>query len=108
MKEVYRSNDTGMLGLYQSILDDAGIAHFVRNESTQPASVGGPARAFFPLPDFWPALCVVDDDDYPAAMELLYSVPNAVPVAGKAWRCLHCGEIMPGNWASCGHCFEVY
>ena len=35
MKEVFRSSDAGRVGLYQSILEDAGIGTFVRNSSTQ-------------------------------------------------------------------------
>ena len=59
MKELYRSSDTALIGFYQSILDEAGIPHLVRNESTQQAVVGGLVAAILHLPDFWPALCVV-------------------------------------------------
>ena len=33
MKEVFRSSDAGRVGLYQSILADAGIGPFVRHSS---------------------------------------------------------------------------
>ena len=84
MKEVFRSSDAGRVGLYQSILADAGIGTFVRNSSTQQTPVAGLITAIFPLPEFWPALCVVDDADYPEAMTLLRSVnePASAEPAG--------------------------
>jgi hypothetical protein len=106
MKEVYRSNDGVMLALYQSILDDAGIANFVRNESSQQAIVGSLATSLLPIPDFWPALCVVNDEDYTEAMELLTAVRDAPPTTEADWKCGKCGELVPGNFTSCWNCEE--
>ena len=104
MKELYRSSDTALLGYYQSILEDAGIPYFVRNESTQQAVVGGLIAAILPLPDFWPALCVVNDEDYPEALRLLRAARNTPPCTEAEWKCPNCGEMVPGNFAACWNC----
>jgi len=106
VKEVYRSSDTAMIGLFQSILDSAGIPYFVRNSTTQQSIVGGLATALFPLPEFWPALCVLNDEDYPHAMELLRAARDAAPVEQADWKCTKCGETVPGNFTSCWNCEE--
>lgn len=104
MKEVFRSSDAGRVGLYQSILADAGIGTFVRNSSTQQTLVHSAMVAFFPLPEFWPALCVVDDADYPEAMTLLRSVNEPASAARADWQCAGCGETVPGNFDTCWNC----
>ena len=104
MKEVFRSPNAGRIGLYQSILDDAGIPHFVRNATTQQTIVGGVMTALLPLPDFWPALCVLDDEDYPEAIELLNAVREIASQDLQDWTCAACGESVPGHFTSCWSC----
>jgi len=103
VKEIFRSSDAGRVGLYQSILEDAGIGTFVRNSSTQQTPVAGVITAIFPLPEFWPALCVVDDADYPEALTLLRSV-NEPAAERPDWPCPGCGETVPGNFDTCWSC----
>jgi hypothetical protein len=71
MKEVFRDCDQTRVDLRRSILESAGIPCFVRNAATHNAIVGGLAVAFFPLPDFFPTLCVVNDEDYGEALDIL-------------------------------------
>ena len=104
MREICRSSDTALLGLYQSILDDAEIAHYVRNATTQQTIVGGLMTALLPLPDFLPTLCVLDDDDYPEAMALLQAIKKAPASPPEDWGCPACGESVPGNFTSCWKC----
>ncbi len=104
MKEVFRSSDTALIGLYQSILDDAGILHFVQNATTQQMPVAGVMTAILPLPEFWPALCIRDDEDYPEAMKLLREVRDAAPPTTEDWKCAACSETVPGNFTSCWNC----
>ena len=94
MKEVFRSSDAGRVGLYQSILADAGIGPFVRHSSTQQTPVAGLITAIFPRPEFWPALCVVNDADYPEAMTPLRSVNEPAAAARADWQCAGCGETV--------------
>jgi Putative prokaryotic signal transducing protein len=103
MKEVFRSSDAGRVALYQSFIEDAGICSFVRNACTQ-QSLGGLAMCFFPLPDFWPTLCVMNDEDYPEAMSILRSVRDTAPAVQADWECPRCGESVPGNFTGCWNC----
>lgn len=77
MKEVFRDCDHTRVDLRRSILEAAGILCFVRNAATHNAIVGGLAVAFFPLPEFYPTLCVVHDDDYEEAMDILRGETDA-------------------------------
>ena len=65
MKEVFVHPDFTRVGHCQAILEEAGIACFIRNESTQNLLAGLPDSAALPV------LCVTDDTDAPRAMELL-------------------------------------
>ena len=81
MKEVFRNADSAWVGLYQSILEDAGIPTFVYNLCSLQMPVAGLAVAFFPLPIFFPTLCVLVDEDYENAMEILKSIAVRPSVA---------------------------
>lgn len=72
MKELYREPDFSVIGFHQSILEAEGIATHVRNRDL------GTMTTEVPLPDMFPALCVVVDDDYGRAMEILKD--TAAPV----------------------------
>jgi len=104
MKEVFRSRDGALIGFYQSILEDADIPHLVRNDPAQPAVIGNLIAAMLPLPDFWPALCVLNDDDYPEAMRLLNAVRDAAAAPPQDRKCPECGEMVPGNFSECWNC----
>jgi hypothetical protein len=104
MKELFRSCDTVRIGFYGSILDEVGIPYFVRNDTTQQSIVGGWIVAFIPLPDFWPTLCALNDDDYPEAMRHLREASETQTTAEQDWKCPKCGEVVPGHFAWCWHC----
>lgn len=104
VKEVFRNADSALVGLYQSILEDAGIATFVGNTGTQQSLVGGLATALFPLPIFFPTLYALNDDDYPEAMEILRGIAVRPSFAAEDWKCAQCGESVPDNFDSCWKC----
>ncbi len=104
MKEVFRNSDAGLVSVYQSVLESAGIPTFVRNADTQQALVLDLLTALFPLPDFWPTLCVMNDDDYPPAMDLLRDVKGAGTAERPEWTCPQCRETVPGHFADCWNC----
>jgi hypothetical protein len=69
MKELFRERDPSRVGYDQSLLEASGIQTHVRNRdlvTTMGVEV--------PIPEFFPALCVVDDEDYDAAIEFLREV----------------------------------
>jgi len=101
MKDVFVNQDHVRVGYYKSVLDEAGIASFVRNESTNNPLAKMPAPLFFPV------LCVINDDDYDRAMEILGAIHNAPPSEATVWNCPKCNEEVPGNFDSCWKCGEV-
>ncbi|MEZ0275255.1 MAG: DUF2007 domain-containing protein, partial [Roseimicrobium sp.] len=65
MKELFRESDYTRVGYYQTILEGEGIQTFVRNQHTSNLMTS------IPIPEFYPALCVVNEEDYDHALELL-------------------------------------
>lgn len=106
MKEVFRHSDAALVSVRQSLLESAGIQTFIRNSDTQQALVGGLLIAIFPIPVFWPTLCVMNDDDYPAAMDLLRETKDVGSVVQPDWTCSKCGESVPGGFDVCWNCEE--
>jgi len=103
MKELFREQDFSLVGHYQSILETAGIRTLVRN---QDLTMSGLAE--LPIPEFFPALCVVDDDDYERAMEVIRDHLQADQErSAEEVRCVHCGETSPGNFEICWACGEA-
>ena len=105
MKELFRERDPSRVGYYQSLLEASGIQTHVRNRdlvTTMGVEV--------PIPEFFPALCVVNDDDYEAAVEVLREaadagspVPEQVPHDAKGifvvGVCLICFVMIFGGVA---------
>ena len=77
------------------MLDEAGIASFIRNEHTAQLInvLIAPCQ---------PSLCVVNDDDYDAAMELLRPHHDQTPASIAEWSCAGCGESNPPSSKSAG------
>jgi hypothetical protein len=97
MREVFVNQDYTRVGFYKSVLEDAGIANFVRNELANNITE-------MPSPLFFPALCVVHDEDYDEAMRILGGIYYEQPSQAADWRCPACSEEVPGNFASCWQC----
>jgi hypothetical protein len=96
MREVFTSQDFTQVGYYKSVLDEAGISSFVRNENANSIGLGGAI--------FFPSLCVTDDYDYVEAIRILKSqqYKETTPVAD--WTCPSCSEKNPGNFELCWNC----
>src|SRR5262245_21799016 len=62
MREVFIHQDSAKVGLYKSILDAAEIPNFVRN------GLANNSVTDMPSPVFFPALCVLNDEDYDKAL----------------------------------------
>lgn len=99
MKELFREADFSIVGYYRSVLESAGIATFVRNENL------GMGLADFPIPEFYPALCVVNDEDFDAAWEIIRERCTVDAAKGEqVVECTHCREENPGNFEICWNC----
>ncbi|MEM0895692.1 MAG: DUF2007 domain-containing protein [Verrucomicrobiota bacterium] len=99
MKEVYSHYDFARVGYYKSILEEAGIQCFVRNQNADMGIMGGA------LTDTIPALCVMDPDQYRIARQILSSheFPSEEEVRIPSWNC-ECGEEVPEGYDSCWKC----
>ena len=104
MKEVFRNPDHAQVSIFAAILENEGIPCFTQNSATQQSPVAALATSLFPIPEFWPALCVLNDDDYPTAMKVLTDLRKPDLSPATDWKCAACGETVPGNFASCWNC----
>ena len=98
MKEVFTHIDSVRVGFCKSILEQAGIPCFVRNEHTNLAFTA------IPVPIFYPALCVRDNDDYDEAMELIKKHIHADEPDQAGWMCPSCNQLVPGGFEVCWNC----
>jgi len=97
MKELFRERDLIQVTYYQSILEAAGIPTFVRNENLSVTEVS--------IPDFFPALCVVNDTDFDQAVEIIrLDVQRSAETTKTEVVCSHCGEVSPVNLGDCWNC----
>jgi hypothetical protein len=98
MKEVFVHRDPTRVGLYKSVLEEAGIPCFIRDEygSTSLAS----RKSTF----FSPALCVLNDEDEERAKGILADIENAPVTEERDWTCPSCQESVPANFGSCWKC----
>lgn len=100
MREVFVNQDHARVGFYKSVLDEAGIPNFVRNEY-------GNNISDMPSPIFFPALCVVRDEDYDEAMGILSKIYYGQEAEAADWSCSKCGEEVPGTFSSCWQCGSI-
>lgn len=99
MKEIFRERDYTRVGYFQTVLEAEGIQTFVRNENTVTFMTE------VPIPEFYPALCVVDDEDYPRALEILkVHVKDDEQLSQQETPCPKCGESNPANFEVCWSC----
>ena len=96
MRQVYTSQDSTQVGYYKSILDEAGIPSFIRNENSNNPEVSGA--------EFLPSLCVIEDKDYEQAISILKSMQVTASRTGPEWICPSCSEKNPANFDSCWNC----
>lgn len=98
MKELFRERDFSRVGFCQSVLEAQGIATMIRNETLT-------GLTEFPIPDFFPALCVVNDADHARALEILREHFAADAARSEEERpCPACQEMNPGNFDLCWSC----
>ena len=58
-----------------------------------------------PIPEFFPALCVMNDDDYVEAVAVIREHLNANQKnSDTEITCASCGETNPGNFEICWSC----
>jgi len=99
MKEIYTHYDSTRVGYFKSLIENAGIPVFVRNQHAD-ASMFGLVGAMFN-----PVLCVTNDKDYGAAKEIIDNHEVITDnVSDEEWECENCHSKNPANFASCWNC----
>jgi len=99
MRAVYTSQDTSLVGYYKSILDDTGIASFIRNENSNNPEMAGA--------NFYPSLCIINDADFDEAIRILQSHKTEEVVRVDEWTCPSCKEVNPPNFELCWNCSSL-
>lgn len=99
MKEVFRHHEYIRVSHFRDLVEAAGIPTMLRNEHL----VHGVVE--IPITEFYPNLCVMNDDDYEAAWTIIRDALEAEKVhPGEDVKCPQCGEPNPGNFAECFSC----
>lgn len=103
MREIFSHRDVTVLGYYKSILEEEGIASFIRNEHS-PTLGFGFYGMFQRLGFLEPVLCIVADDEYERAIEILGKHHQPASRDQAEWHCLACKESNPASFEVCWKC----
>lgn len=99
MKEVFRHHEYIRVNQFRDMVEAAGIPTMLRNEHL----VHGVVE--IPIPEFYPNLCVMNDDDYEEAWTIIRDALEAEKnQPDEDLKCPQCGEMNPGNFAECFSC----
>lgn len=101
MVEIFRDISSLKVGRYQSILEEQGIQTFIRNENLALTEV--------PIPVFYPALCVMNDEDHKKAMSILQEIikKEHTEIDSPDINCPSCHQPNPANFETCWSCSEA-
>lgn len=97
MRKIYSGDNLMMAGYLQGLLENENIACLIKNQNLS----GGIGE--LPPVECWPEIWIIDDDDYPRAIQIIneYNSPaNSEPVD---WQC-KCGETIEGQFNTCWQC----
>ncbi len=100
MRELFREQDITRVSYYKAVLESHEIPTLIRNEY-----LTGAGLTEIPIPEFFPALCVLNDDDYENAVSIIREhLTVNQKNADLEIRCISCGEANPGNFETCWSC----
>lgn len=97
MRDLITSIDSTRLGFFKSILDEAEIPCFIRNETT------AQLVNIFAMP-LQPTLCLLNDADYEQASALLRPHHSPEVSTAEDWLCPACKESNPAAFEVCWKC----
>lgn len=102
MKELFREQDITRVTYWGSVLEAAGIPTHIRNQY-----LTGSGLTEIPIAEFFPALCVINEDDYERAMETIRRTREENEKGSETEiACPSCSELNPGNFEVCWSCGE--
>ena len=97
MRKVHAAESIVEVAHLRNLLEQAGIACYVRNER-----LGG-ALGEIPFVECWPELWVLRNGDALVARGLIDTARTAV-LPSPEWRCRECDEIVEGQFDACWQC----
>ena len=97
LHEVYRDWDSAKVGLFNGLLQEAGIRTMLRNWS-------GSNITEIPIPEFYPNICAFNEADAAHARQIISDYLHADTTGLKNWICPNCGEEIDGGFSVCWSC----
>lgn len=95
MRRLYSHQNNLLAGYVKSVVEEHGIPCLLKNEHLLGAA------GELPPTECWPEVWVVEDRDYPRALEIIQATMHA---SGPAWFCPGCGEYLEGQFQMCWRC----
>jgi hypothetical protein len=98
MIEIFRDANLIKVTLYQRALEAQGVATLIRNETI--------AMTEIPIPTFYPALCIMNDEDYESSVQILKETIELerTEIKSPDVDCPQCHESNPANFETCWSC----
>ena len=98
MRQLFVHMDYSRVGHLQSVLEESGIATYVKNKD---ASIGMGEIPYF---EVWPELWVLNEEDYPKAQRIVEELNRSHLADIPAWTCPECGESVEAGFSECWNC----
>ena len=98
MIEIFRHANLIKVSIYQRALEEQGIATLIKNETI--------AMTEIPIPVFYPALCIMNDEDHAKALAILKEKITKEETESNSpdIPCPSCTESNPANFETCWSC----
>ncbi len=96
MKKLYMARENPEAELLTGLLEQRGIACSIRNESV--------LNAMGPLVFCYPEVWILNDDDFPAAQQILEDWQTEPSQEQTSWKCPECGEEIDAQFDACWRC----
>lgn len=100
MIELLRYRDITKVTYYRDLLENEGIRTFIRNENL--STTEGVS-----IPDFYPALCILSEEDQEKAMAVINEDIQDEEHVGGEVTCKDCQESSPATFGTCWNCGAV-
>ena len=99
MIKVFEDFDIALVGHFQSVLENNGIATFMKNQ------FGTSGAGELPFVEVVPQLWVLNEADVESAKALIKTLQEpGSPEQLQAWRCAECGTQQEAAFTHCWKC----
>lgn len=98
MFEVFRDIDSVRVGMFNGILNNAGIKTELRNWNSISMTTE------IPIPVMYPNICVYTKEDYVAAKKIIQGIQDDDTSDLPDWNCANCGESNEAEFSECWRC----